>query len=98
MAKQYDEIIVIALLMALREKSGSLNPHLKDMNALEGSRSVSIFEHSLRAANKLSAELLAKKQSGQILTSADMGSSASVPTATTPKKRGSKTQSICDHI
>ncbi|KAF2436621.1 hypothetical protein EJ08DRAFT_644948, partial [Tothia fuscella] len=88
MAKQYDEVVVVALLLALRDKGGSLAPYLKDMHALDGNRSISGFEHSLRAANKLAGELLAKKQSGEVLTPADLsGNSATAPTSATPKKR-----------
>jgi hypothetical protein len=81
--KKYDDVVVVALLVALREKGGTLNPSLVLMKDLDGSRSTSSFEHSLRAANKLAASILAKKQAGQPITPADMGdtTAASTPTS-----------------
>jgi hypothetical protein len=92
--KTYDEIVVVALLMSLKAKGGSLAEALKDMNALDGTRTVSGFEHSLRAVNKLAGNLNEKKARGESIDPTDMpgGSSATKDSArpTTPRKRGGK--------
>jgi hypothetical protein len=90
-SKVYDETIIVALLMALKSKGGTYTEPLKDMVALNGNRTLSSFEHSLRAANKLAGEFNAKKASGQALTPADMpneSASGTTSTTATPKKRG----------
>jgi hypothetical protein len=87
--KQYDEIVVIVLLMALKSSGGAANPWYKDMSALDGTRSVSGFQHSLRAANKLAGELLEKKTKGEALVPEDVGRTSNGEGCGTvsPKKR-----------
>jgi len=74
--------------MHLKAGSTTINPALKDMALLDGNRSVSGFEHQLRAANKIAGELLAKKNGGVELGPQDLGRPGTTPTpANTPKKR-----------
>lgn len=87
--KQYDEVVVLALLMHLKCGTTTINPILKDMALLDGNRSISGFEHQLRSANQLATKLLAKKNGGTDLSPADLGRPADTLTAApnTPKKR-----------
>lgn len=85
MSKQYDETVVVALLMALKSKGGSLAEPLKDMTSLDGTRTLSGFEHQLRAANKLATTLNEKKARGEALSPADVGGGGRTAS---PRKRG----------
>jgi hypothetical protein len=91
--KQYDEVVVTALLVALKSKGGSLNEAIKDMVALDGNRTHSSFEHSLRAANKLAGDLNTKKLNGVALEPSDIPGTApasaigATASPKTPKKR-----------
>lgn len=94
-SKVYDEAVVVALLMALKAKGGTLAEPYKDMVKLDGSRTNSSFEHSLRNVNKLAGTLNDKKAKGEILTPADIGNNTTgdaptTPAKATPKKRGGK--------
>jgi len=62
--KTYDEVTVLGLLLVIKQLGGTYNKALADMAALDGKRTVSSFEHSLRSANKLAAELLEKTKKG----------------------------------
>ncbi|TID16757.1 hypothetical protein E2P81_ATG09316 [Venturia nashicola] len=72
-AKQYDETVVVALIMALKAKGGTTSEALKDMTSLDANRSLSSFEHQLRAANRLATTLNEKKSRGEALGPADVG-------------------------
>ncbi|KAE9975561.1 hypothetical protein EG328_003137 [Venturia inaequalis] len=89
-AKQYDETVVIALIMALKAKGGTLTEALQDMTTLDGNRSHSGFEHQLRAANKLATALNGKKNRGEALSPADIGGGGGGGggSGASPKKRG----------
>ncbi|RDI89262.1 hypothetical protein Vi05172_g907 [Venturia inaequalis] len=87
-AKQYDETVVIALIMALKAKGGTLTEALQDMTTLDGNRSHSGFEHQLRAANKLATALNVKKNRGEALSPADIGGGGGGGSGASPKKRG----------
>jgi hypothetical protein len=91
-AKKYDDVVVVALLAVLREKGGPLNPGLALMKDLDGSRSTSSFEHSLRAANKMAMSIVAKRQAGQPITPADIGNTAgpSTPASSTGMPKSAK--------
>jgi len=94
-SKVYDETVVVAILMALKAKGGTLADPYKDMVLLDGSRTNSSFEHSLRNLNKLAGTLNDKKAKGQTLTPADMGNNTTgdapnTPAKAMPKKRGGK--------
>ncbi|KIW04161.1 uncharacterized protein PV09_04968 [Verruconis gallopava] len=71
--KQYDEVVVIVLLMALKSSGGTASSWYQDMAALDGTRTVSSLEHSLRAANKLAGELLDRKRKGEAFEPALIG-------------------------
>jgi hypothetical protein len=86
-AKTYDEITVLGLLLCIKNLGGSYNKVLADMSAIDGERSVSSFEHSLRSANKLAGELFTKQKAGQKLGPADIGRTVDVMGGGTPKKR-----------
>ncbi|QDS68429.1 hypothetical protein FKW77_010796 [Venturia effusa] len=90
--KQYDETVVIALIMALKAKGGTLADPLKDMTALDGNRSQSGFEHSLRAVNRLATVLNEKKARGEGLGPGDVGGAgaggAGGGVGASPRKRG----------
>lgn len=85
--KTYDELVVVALLMSLKAKGGTIAEAVKDMAALDGKRSVSGFEHSLRAPNKLAGVLNEKKTRGEALGPDDIGGVGG-GSPTTPRKRG----------
>jgi hypothetical protein len=88
--KKYDEVIIVALLLALKEKGGAMNPILQSMSDLDGSRTPSSFEHSLRAANKLASSILARKQAGHpvtMLSSINTSTLASAPATPKSTKR-----------
>lgn len=89
--RQYDEVIVLVLLMALKSMGGAANPWFKDMAALDGDRSASGFEHALRALNKLAGELLEKKTKVKKLVPEDVGRAATG--AVTPNKRKAGSES-----
>jgi hypothetical protein len=82
--KTYGETVVVALLMSLKAKGGTLAECIKDMTYLDGTRKFASFEHSLRAASRLAGQLNDKKDAGQVIGPADMsGGGASAGTATT---------------
>jgi hypothetical protein len=89
--KTYDEVTVLGLLLVIKQLGGTYSKTLADMAALDGKRTTSSFEHSLRAANKLAGELLEKTKTGAKLSPADIGRSVDgSPAGTapnTPKKR-----------
>lgn len=93
--KMYDEVTVLGLLLVIKAAGGTYNKVLADMSALDGKRTTSSFEHSLRAVNKLAGELFEKQKAGHKLGPADIGrdanGTAAAPSAAanTPKKRGS---------
>jgi hypothetical protein len=96
-SKQYDAVVVTALLMQIKSSGGTINNALRHMSALDGFRTVSGFEHSLRALNKLAGELNAKEAKGEELGPEDMGNTAgnSGSPVATPRKRGGKSFPSC---
>ena len=83
--------------MSLKSNGKSLADPLKDMVSLDGTRTLSSFEHSLRAANKLAGDLVTKKGNGESLSPADVGrvpgeapATPAKKTPATPRKRKSK--------
>jgi hypothetical protein len=96
--KPFDSIVVTALIMALRANGGTINAALHHMSALNGNRTFSSFEHSLRELNKLAIELNNKVAAGQTLGPVDMGEEAAPgtpKTPKTPKKRGGEFPHEC---
>jgi hypothetical protein len=97
-SKKYDEVIVIALLVALKEKGGTMNPTLQLMSDLNGFRSASSFEHTLRSANKLAGSILAQKQAGHPVTmlgSVTTSTLASSPATPKSTKRSKLLTIVC---